>query len=223
MRNGEEIVNHCGFFMENQVQTAVALKSETENTDLSGLLKPGPYLPPRRSFQREMRTVGAKFFSEAVFREGGAMFKSGTLYQEERLFRSQSPEHRYDVFLSHNTKDTTLVANFKRFLANRGYTIYLDWLQDTEAGREENSEKVKVAIANSRVLIHMHTHTVGQSRWIPWQIGYFDGLKSANEIAILPFLNHNRILPPYGGQEYLQRYTQIGAEVMSQFIRYGLT
>jgi hypothetical protein len=171
----------------------------------------------------EMKRTGAKFFNEAAFNEGGMMHKSSALYQEERYFRSQSPDTQYDVFLVHTLRDKTLVANFKKFLVSRGASVYIDWLNDDEHNREDYAGQARRAMSNSKSLLYLHTHSGITSKWPAWEVGYFEAMKGASAIAVLPFLNHSRILPPYGGgQEYLRLYTQIGVEYLDQFIRTGL-
>lgn len=169
----------------------------------------------------EIRAVGKRFFAEGVFREGGKLYKASSLLIEERNAVIQDPHGEFDIFLVHQLRDRSLVANFKRFLTDRGFRVYTNWLHDSELGRSQSILRTKTAMANSRILLYMHTHGALSSRWTAWEIGYFDALKNCQAIGVMPFLNHAGLLPHYGGMEFLHSYTQIGFEFLETFVRNG--
>jgi hypothetical protein len=55
-------------------------------------------------------------------------------------------------------------------------------------------------------LVYVHTHNATQSVWMPWELGYFDGLKP-RRVWILPLVSDYD--SEFKGQEYLGLYPPI--------------
>lgn len=112
------------------------------------------------------------------------------------------------VFLSHSHKDQDLVQGVINMLASQGVVVYVDWM---DAGMPEvtcpdTAARIKVVIdANDRFIL-LATEQSLASRWVPWELGCADGIKSARRMAILPVTR-----PPYAftGNEYLGIYPRI--------------
>jgi hypothetical protein len=140
---------------------------------------------------------------------------------EEVLAKMQEETVSWDVFLSHSSRDRQLVVSFKRYLEAKKLKVYVDWLEESEARRDEIAPKLKVAMHNSKVLIYLHTHNSRLSRWTPWEIGLFDSMKGQERAGVIPLLDASGLVPPYDGQEYLTLYTEIGSELLRIFVEYG--
>lgn len=126
------------------------------------------------------------------------------------IFESASSVKDYesfDIFLSHSIMDSELVLGVKTLLEERGHKVYVDWQYDSELSRE-NVTKETAAILRQRMrqcksLVYVATDNATNSKWMPWEIGYFDGLRSTC-IAILPLLDDAN--SAFKGQEYLGLY-----------------
>src|SRR6266852_3406144 len=112
-------------------------------------------------------------------------------------------ENRFDVFLSHSSNDADVIGGIKELLEARGLSVYVDWADDSLDRNNVTPETASVLRGRMRVsesLIFASSENSSQSKWMPWEIGFFDGLK-ANRIAILPVLSFRD--QAFKGQEYL--------------------
>jgi len=123
---------------------------------------------------------------------------------------------RYDIFLSHAMRDAGLVLGVKSVLEAAGKTVYVDWIGDPKLDRNavtgETAEMLRQRMRKSDALFYLHSRHSLASRWMPWELGFFDGLNG--NVAVLP------LIPPSGeldfsGQEYLELYPKIDFTEMS--------
>lgn len=118
----------------------------------------------------------------------------------------------YDVFLSHSYNDKELIYSIRQELVDYGLTVYVDWIDDEQLERNrvtrETAKKLKQRMENAKALIFVTTDNSGDSKWMPWELGYFDGYKS--KVAILPVIQKHG--DEYTGQEYLGIYDYITKE-----------
>ncbi|HOF33915.1 MAG TPA: toll/interleukin-1 receptor domain-containing protein [Spirochaetota bacterium] len=168
-----------------------------------------------------MKRYGEKFYFESAFSTRSVVYSSRESYLEEDSLKVQSEFQPWDIFLSHSSKDKMIVINFKNKLNAMGFSVYIDWIEDSDSKRHEIADKLKTAMNNSKVLIYLHTHNSRSSIWTPWEIGYYDSKKGTNRLGIVPLLDVNNRISTYSGQEYLLQYTEVGADVLSTFIKNG--
>ncbi|MBI3352224.1 MAG: toll/interleukin-1 receptor domain-containing protein [Nitrospirae bacterium] len=120
------------------------------------------------------------------------------------------PDKIYDVFLSHSSRDKTLVIGVKTRLEVEGLDIYVDWIDDATLDRTkvtpENAERLRKRMRRCRSLLYLATDNASHSKWMPWEVGYFDGL-GQGKIGILPVLNDPG--EPFVGTEYLGLYSVV--------------
>lgn len=113
----------------------------------------------------------------------------------------------FDIFLSHSISDATLVRGVKRILETQGFTVYVDWVIDPQLNRsnvtKDTAALLRKRMTQCRSLIYVSTVSASSSRWMPWELGYFDGLKKGN-VAIMPLVNTDQ--DTFTGQEYLGLY-----------------
>lgn len=132
---------------------------------------------------------------------------AGTILREhaERV----RTDNRYDVFLSHSSNDADVIAGVKELLETKGLTVYVDWADrslDRNNVTPETAAVLKGRMRVSESLIFATSENSAHSKWMPWELGFFDGLKS-NRIAILPVLSSRN--QSFQGQEYLGLYPLI--------------
>lgn len=114
---------------------------------------------------------------------------------------------RYDVFLSHSTKDAEIVLGVKLVLEEQGKKVYVDWIDDAELDRTRVTPKT-AAVLRDRMkscvsLVFIATENSSSSKWTPWELGYFDGFKQGG-VSIFPVLEDWQ--SSFEGQEYLGLY-----------------
>jgi len=114
---------------------------------------------------------------------------------------------RFDIFLSHSINDRELVVGVKKLLEDQGYKVYVDWVVDKNLERakvdKQTAEILRKRMKQSTSLVYIATENASNSKWMPWELGYFDGRKT-NGVAILPLLDSEN--QPFAGQEYLSLY-----------------
>jgi hypothetical protein len=124
--------------------------------------------------------------------------------------KEQSALRNYDVFLSHSVKDAKTVLGVKNWLEANGMNVYVDWIDDKQLDRSQVTSRTAETLRNrmrqSSCLLYIATDNSSQSKWMPWELGYFDGY-SIGKVAILPILNSEDDY--FYGQEYLGLYPSV--------------
>jgi hypothetical protein len=111
------------------------------------------------------------------------------------------------MFLSHNFRDAEIVLGMKELFTEMGYKVYVDWIEDPQLNRRNvnktTATKLKERMQKSESLFFITTENSTDSKWMPWECGYFDGIK--RKVAIVPVVR-NSSDEKYRGQEYLGLY-----------------
>ena len=119
------------------------------------------------------------------------------------------PVKTYDVFLSHSVRDAEIVLGVKLILEDDGRSVYVDWIEDPQLDRSrvspDTAEVLRGRMRSCESLIYIHTESSPGSKWMPWELGFFDGFKGA--VAILPVTRSQE--RDFKGQEYLGIYPWI--------------
>ncbi|WKZ71126.1 MAG: hypothetical protein QY331_07660 [Melioribacteraceae bacterium] len=122
--------------------------------------------------------------------------------------RSFSEYKTYDVFLSHSSLDASYILAISEEIKDLGFTVYVDWIEDPALDRKNvnkhTAAKLRERMKNSKSLFYATSVNSSDSKWMPWELGYFDGIKS--KVAILPVYDSPKYLANYKGQEYLGLY-----------------
>lgn len=120
---------------------------------------------------------------------------------------------KFDVFLSHSIADAEIVLGIKLLLEASGLKAYVDWIEDTQLDREavtkETAEALRLRMRQSTFLIYLSSDSSSSSKWMPWELGYFDGFKPGG-VAIMPVLDSPT--DTFKGQEYLGLYPIVQKE-----------
>ena len=113
----------------------------------------------------------------------------------------------FDVFLSHAYEDAEVVAGVKVLLEREGLTVYVDWIEDAQADRSkvtpQTAEMLRQRMRHCGFLLFASTKAAPNSKWMPWELGYFDG-RRPGKVGILPLVQSANA--PFVGQEYLGLY-----------------
>jgi hypothetical protein len=113
----------------------------------------------------------------------------------------------YDVFLSHSSEDAQIVLGIYQILLSQGLKVYVDWIEDAQLNRAnvsaETADLLRERMKASMSMLVITTKNSTESKWIPWELGYFDG-HNRGLVGILPVLD--RADSTFKGQEYFGLY-----------------
>ncbi len=123
----------------------------------------------------------------------------------------------FDIFLSHSYNDKKIIPALKKELEKMGYTVYVDWITDKLLSRNDVNKKtaevLQIRMKQSKCLIYATSKNSQKSRWMPWELGYFDGIKD-KMVGILPIKKkNNNFKEDFKGEEYLGLYFYIDKEI----------
>jgi hypothetical protein len=157
-----------------------------------------------------------KYFtkSEARNAAGGFLAKSHVRKASAQILNESRSATRgtdtFDVFLSHSISDADLVLGIKNLLEERGLKVYVDWETDSQLDRSkvnpETADMLRRRMKQSTSLLYLATESASSSKWMPWELGYFDGLRSG-QVAVMPLLDNET--DSFEGQEYLGLYPTV--------------
>lgn len=120
--------------------------------------------------------------------------------------RATASVEAFDVFLSHSSEDSEIVLGVREIFVGLGLNVYIDWIDDPQLDRgsvtAENADILRRRMRSSKSLVYLTTKGSSTSRWMPWELGYFDGLRSGF-IGVLPVIDNGGT---FIGQEYLGLY-----------------
>lgn len=130
--------------------------------------------------------------------------------QREYSYRQSPPTYTsFDVFLSYNIADMSVVKGIYYYLTKKGFDVYLDCIVDPYLKRENCDYNTASLIHNrlirSKSLVYACSHNSTQSNWMPWELGVVDG--NTRKCYVLPVSNgYER---DFQLKEYLQLYPML--------------
>src|SRR4051794_24841448 len=123
----------------------------------------------------------------------------------EAALRSEGrkDQRRYDVFLSQTIHDREMVLGVYSILTDDfGLTVFCDWIEAPDADRAkvtpENAAYVRDRMRRSDMLLFVDSHNADHSKWMCWELGWFDGAKA--KVGVLPVVRNAS--DPYRGREF---------------------
>jgi hypothetical protein len=136
-----------------------------------------------------------------------ASAKNRTLDDALRAEARQERSH-YDVFLSQTIHDREVVFGVYAILTeDLGLAVFCDWIEAPETDRSKvtpaNARYIKERMGRSDTLLFLDTEAADQSKWMCWELGWFDGAKDG-KVGILPVVRNAN--SPYRGREFLGLY-----------------
>jgi hypothetical protein len=136
-------------------------------------------------------------------------FTAASAQAELRKAANAPPSTEYDVFLSHSSEDAAVVAGVKALLEQDGVKVYVYWIEDGQSQRvtAATANNLRSRMQHCRALIYASSQASPKSKWMPWELGYFDGHKPGR-IAIFP-LAGGIAGSSFVGQEYLALYPNV--------------
>lgn len=129
------------------------------------------------------------------------------LTEEAQAF---SAAKHYDIFLSHSYDDAEIIYGVKKMIESLGMTVYVDWIEDAKLDRSkvtvETAALLRERMKTCSSLVYADSANASQSAWMPWELGYFDGLRGSY-VWILPLVNNSD--SEYHKPEYLRLYPAV--------------
>ena len=126
---------------------------------------------------------------------------------EALLNEAAGPDATFDVFLSHSSnEDREILLGVKSLLEDEGLTVYVDRYSDPQLSPDRVTAETAAILrkrlrASSGLLYAYSVHSTA-SRWMPRELGFFDGIN--RPVYILP------VIPSAGAafprEEYLGLY-----------------
>ena len=142
--------------------------------------------------------------SELRQRAGGL---TASAAQSELSRLSKAAVGNFDVFLSHSFRDAVLILGLKRVLEADGLSVYVDWIADPQLDRTKvnatTAANLRERMKRCRSLVYATSQNASTSRWMPWELGFFDGAHGPDRVAICPIATGTG---NYTGEEYLGLY-----------------
>lgn len=134
-------------------------------------------------------------------------FSASTVLNENRQITDSTK--LYDIFLSHSSDDNEFVAGIKLILEDCGFSVYVDWNDpslNSNIVTPKTAAILRERMSHCRSLVYAFSNHAKSSRWMPWELGYFDGLKQSM-VAVLPIAEDAG--KSIQGSEYIGLYYMI--------------
>jgi len=138
---------------------------------------------------------------------------AGEVIRYDNRIAEFSEFKNYDIFLCHSFSDAKAILGLKEYFGKLGFSTYVDWDDDPQLDRTRVNKKtvdiLRKRMKNSRCLFFASSDNSSFSKWMPWELGYFDGFKS--KVAICPITESaiQAKSESYKGQEYLSIYPYV--------------
>ncbi len=139
--------------------------------------------------------------------------ESNTLRKSRYISLDSISYDSFDIFLSHSYSDREIIPALKKTLEGYGFSVYVDWITDHLLSRnnitKETAAVLQKRMKQSKCLIYATSENSSTSKWMPWELGYFDGIKD-KMVGILPVKRQgNNFEDDFKGEEYLGLYYYI--------------
>lgn len=145
------------------------------------------------------------YTADEVRQRAGGLTASAAQSELSRL--SKAAVGNFDVFLSHSFRDAVLILGLKRILEADGLSVYVDWIADPQLDRSKvdatSAAHLRERMKGCRSLVYATSQNASRSRWMPWELGFFDGTHGPDLVAICPIATGTG---SYVGEEYLGLY-----------------
>ena len=132
---------------------------------------------------------------------------SQILTEDSRRFSSTDS---FDIFLSHSYQDADVILGVKKIIESAGLTAYVDWIEDSGLDRGKvthaTAKILRERMQACSSLVYVHSPNATHSLWMPWELGYFDGIKPGY-VWILPLVSESD--SEFKRQEYLGLYPPV--------------
>lgn len=119
-------------------------------------------------------------------------------------------DKKFDVFLSYSSGEPQeVLVGVIALLEDRGLSVYIDKYSDPQLSpvnvTQKTAQILRDRMRNSNSLLYLYSQHSTRSRWMPWELGFFDGLKGS--VGVLPVTQNQE--ETFKGEEYLNLYPYV--------------
>jgi hypothetical protein len=129
----------------------------------------------------------------------------------EKSRKSVDNKEDFDIFLCHRYLDGLYILGLKTEFEDMGYSVFVDWVENPLLDRScvspSTANWLRKTIRKSKSLLYAITENSADSKWMPWELGYSDGVHG--KVAVVPIANSDVSTEYYQGQEYLSIYPYV--------------
>jgi TIR domain len=146
-----------------------------------------------------------------------SLARRATLYKnaEAVIREAAAGKTRFDVFLSHAVVDAELVVGVLTVLQDAGLSVYVDWYVDPQLDRAKvtapTAEVLRKRMQQCDSLLYLWSLNAADSKWMPWELGYFDGHNG--NVAVFPVVAQSD--NEYRGTEFVGLYPTVDLETIA--------
>lgn len=114
------------------------------------------------------------------------------------------------TFLSHSSKDASLLPWVIKLLEDHGAAVYVDKKDPAlpPVTSRETASVLRNRLKQSKKFILLTSPNSKDSRWMPWELGLADGYRTPSNVAVLPTPD-KASERAWAEQEYLGIYDRI--------------
>ena len=115
----------------------------------------------------------------------------------------------YDVFISYSWNDRKFAETVVGLLKKCGYTVYIDYSEqklDRKSVDSTTAQRLIDKMKRCRALLFLYSPGSSVSKWCPWEIGVFSGLRNLR-CANLPVVDKDG--DNFKNREYLELYPYV--------------
>ena len=143
--------------------------------------------------------------TESYVRKLGAQTRSATA--DSAMLAKSGTNKEFDVFLSHSTVEPReIVDGIRSVLQLHGLSVYVDYHDDPTLSparvNRSTAEGLRNRLRHSKSLLYIHSEHSASSKWMPWEMGFMDGL--TGYVGIVPIVDSKEY--DFKGVEYLSLY-----------------
>lgn len=163
--------------------------------------------------------VADNFLNESRRTFSKAILNESLSAKEKYKLGGELDELEFDIFLSHSYLDKKTVYGVYKDFEMLGYKTYVDWIVDPNLDRDNitkaTAEKLRLRMKQSKCLIYATSSNIVASQWMPWELGFMDGLKES-KVAVFPLLKDDEDDSDLELPEYLELYFTCSKEQSSK-------
>jgi len=129
--------------------------------------------------------------AEAVAASREVWPRRDVVESELRKSAPASIESNFDILMSHSFEDAEVILGVKILIEGARLRVYVDWIEDGQLNRGKVTKRtakiLRQRMAHCNILLYASSNQSPRSRWMPWELGYFDGLKGRNNVGIIQY------------------------------------
>ena len=145
--------------------------NQIRNMAFQHLQNTGHYVKKRKNFKGKKKIY--------MTEKSNFYVTPADLAKRLELKTSVQNKKRYDVFLSHSSKDAEQIRNIMHILNKEGFVCYCDWTSDNDFLKRSmvsdyTKEVLKKRMLQSENLIYICSKNSRQSKWVRFELEYYD-------------------------------------------------